>query len=118
MKLSNISVENSTGYGLFGINVLGNSSISHSRFIFNNYYTLNSTANCSYGLRSCQGGNIQLKYQRTTDSVVMVTESVHVMNIDSCVFEDGVDISELEPVPRVSSGLAIYTYFHYSVQEI
>ena len=63
LKLSDISVENSTGYGLFGINVLGNSSISHSRFMFNNYYTLNSTANCSYGLRSCQGGNIQLRYQ-------------------------------------------------------
>ena len=48
---------------------------------------------------------IQLKYQRTTETVVMVTESVHVMSIDSCVFEDGVEISELEPVPRVSSGL-------------
>ena len=55
---------------------------------------------------------------QVSESVFMVSESVHVMNIDSCVFEDGVDISELEPVPRVSSGLAIYTYFHYSVQEI
>ena len=74
--------------------------------MFNNYYTLNSIANCSYGLRSCQGGNIQLNYQRTTDSVFMVTECVHVMSIqNSCVFEDGVDISDLEPVPRVSSGL-------------
>ena len=36
---------------------------------------------------------IQLKYQRTTETVVMVTESVHVMSIDSCVFEDGVDNS-------------------------
>ena len=29
LKLSNISVENSTGYGVVGANVLGNSSISH-----------------------------------------------------------------------------------------
>jgi len=49
LTLLNISVENSTGYGIMGINVLGDSSVSHSRFIFNNYYTLTST-NCSYGL--------------------------------------------------------------------
>ena len=46
LKLLSISVENSTGYGLLGINLLGNSSVSHSRFIFNNYYILSST-NCS-----------------------------------------------------------------------
>ena len=45
----------------------------------------------------------------------MLTASVHVMSIDSCVFEDGVDISDLEPVPRVSSGLAIYTNFRYMI---
>ena len=43
----------------------------------------------------------------------MVTESVHVMSIT--IFEDEVDISDLEPVPRISSGLAIYTYFHYKI---
>ena len=48
LKLSDIAVENSTGYAVLGVNILGNSSISHSRFIFNNYYTLSST-NCSYG---------------------------------------------------------------------
>ena len=39
MKLSDITVENSTGYAVLGVNILGDSSISHSRFIFNNYYT-------------------------------------------------------------------------------
>ena len=46
LKLANISVENSTGYGIAGMNILGNSTVSHSRFIFNNYYTWSST-NCS-----------------------------------------------------------------------
>ena len=55
LTLSNFSVENSTGFGVFGMNVLGNSSISYSRFTFNNYYTLSST-NCSYGQGSCAGG--------------------------------------------------------------
>ena len=36
LKLLNISVENSTGYGVVGVNVLGTSSISHSKFLFNN----------------------------------------------------------------------------------
>jgi len=49
LTISSISVENSTGYGIMGTNIWGNSSVSHSRFIFNNYYTLSST-NCSYGL--------------------------------------------------------------------
>ena len=58
VKLSDISVENSTGFGLWGTNILGNSSISHSRFMFNNYYTLASgSVNCSYGTGSCRGGN-------------------------------------------------------------
>jgi len=57
LKLSEISVENSTGYGIVGRNILGNSSVSHSRLIFNNYYTLTST-NCSYGLGTCEGGNM------------------------------------------------------------
>ena len=51
LNLSNISVENSTGYGIMGINILGNSAGSHSRFIFNNYYTLTSN-NCSYDIGS------------------------------------------------------------------
>jgi len=42
LNLSDVSVENSIGYGIMGINILGNSSVSYSRFIFNNYYTLNS----------------------------------------------------------------------------
>ena len=38
----------------------------------------------------------------------MVTKCGHVMSIqNSCAFEGGVD---LEPVPRVSSGLAVYIH--------
>ena len=82
LKLSNISVENSTGYGVVGVNVLGNSSISHSRFLFNNYYTLNST-NCSYGFGSCKGGNMYFLYETLPESATLNTNSV--MSIDSCV---------------------------------
>ena len=103
LKLSSISVENSTGYGVVGVNVLGNSSISHSRFLFNNYYTLNST-NCSHDSGSCKGGNMYLFYETLQKfefgNIIINT----LMSIDSCVFRNGVDISE------ESSGLSMYFY--------
>ena len=111
LKLFNISVENSTGYGVFGIDVLGNSSISHSRFMFNNYYTLNST-NCSYGLGSCVGGNMKLNYLNTSESKTMETDSNHMVSINSCVFSDGVDISEGQTAPRTSGGLTFINYYY------
>ena len=101
LKLSSTSVENSTGYGVVGVNILGNSSISHSRFIFNNYYSLNST-NCSYGTGSCKGGNMYLFYESLPKSATGNTNSV--MSIDSCVFRSGAAISEK------SSGLSVYLY--------
>ena len=103
LKLSHISVENSTGYGMVGMNILGNSSISHSRFMFNNYYTLNST-NCSYGLGTCMGGNMFLQY----GFVSTVAGSSNMISIDSCVFSDGVDVSK--SLQRLSSGLSIMYY--------
>ena len=100
LKLSVISVENSTGIGLAGTNILGNSSISHSRFMFNNYYTL-ASVNCSYGTGSCRGGNMCLFYEAT------VPVSTNVLSIVSCEFSNGVDVSDKRQT-RFSSGLSIY----------
>ena len=100
-KLSNTSVENSTGYGVVGVNVLGHSSICHSKFLFNNYYTLNST-NCSPGSGSCKGGNMYLFYETLPKFQFGNINSV--FSIDSCMFRNGVDISEQ------SSGLTMCFY--------
>ena len=100
LTLSNFSVENNTGFGVFGMNVLGNSSISYSRFMFNNYYTLRST-NCSYGQGSCAGGNMYLVYETQPGIISMLSGRPNMISIDSCVFSDGVGITEL------SSGLGI-----------
>ena len=102
LTLSNFSVENSTGFGVFGINVLGNSSISYSRFMFNNYYTLSST-NCSYGQGSCAGGNMYLVYETQPGIISMQSDRPNMISIDSCVFSDGVGIIE----GKLSSGLGI-----------
>ena len=85
LKLLSISVENSTGYGIVGSNILGNSSVSHSKFVFNNYYTLSPTI-CSYGIGSCKGGNMRLQYVELSESVSAGSTSV--LRIDSCVFSD------------------------------
>ena len=100
LKLSDITVENSTGYTVLGVNILGNLSISHSRFIFNNYYALSST-NCSLGRGTCRGGNMYLYYRSR------VSASINVLSIDSCLFSEGVDISK---GPQ-SSGLSIYSSY-------
>ena len=102
LKLSVISVENSTGIGLAGTNILGNSSISHSRFMFNNYYTLASgSVNCSYGTGSCRGGNMCLFYEAT------VPASTNILSIVSCEYSNGVDVSK-ERQGRFSSGLSMF----------
>ena len=88
LKLLNISVENSTGFGVVGINVFGNSLIAHSRFMFNNYYIL-SLINCSFGLGTCRGGNMYLHYEISPDSAVATVGGS--TSIDSCVFTNGVD---------------------------
>ena len=104
LKVSNVSVENSTGYGIIGINILGNSSVSHSRFIFNNYYTFAST-NCSYGLGSCEGGNMLLYYgEKLPETLVTTTVTTSVLSIDSCLLSDGVDVPD---ETKLSGGLAI-----------
>jgi len=42
LTISGISVEHSIGYGLLAINALGNSTLTHSEFVYNNFYTLSS----------------------------------------------------------------------------
>ena len=111
LKLSDLSVENSTGIGLVGTNILGNSSISHSRFMFNNYYTLASgSVNCSYGMGSCRGGNMCLLYEA---AVLLRT---NILSIVSCEFSNGVDVLD-EQYGRFSSGLSIsfYSALQYKV---
>ena len=58
MVVSDTSVQNSTGYGLLAINILGDSSLQGSNFLFNNYQTLTTSRADIESLptASCQGG--------------------------------------------------------------
>jgi len=65
LKLSEISVENSTGYGIImGSNILASSSVSHSRFVFSNYYNLSSKKLFLWPIGSHMGGNMLLFLSR------------------------------------------------------
>ena len=103
LKLLNVSVENSTGFGMVGRNVFGNSLIAHSRFMFNNYYIL-SSINCSFGVGTCRGGNMYLHYEIPPDSAVATVAGS--TSIDSCVFTNGVDTACTGD--GFSSGLGVY----------
>ena len=110
LQLSNVSVENSTGYGLLGVNVLGDSLISNSVFTFNNYYVMNVWNYCEFLLLrrnlSCQGGNVMLIY---VDPVECPTDmQVYSMTIVRSVFSFGANL-------YVSSvNIALLSVFHGS----
>ena len=52
VNITRVVIQNSTGYGLYGSNVFGNSAISESTFIYNNYN----------GSQEYFGGNVRVSY--------------------------------------------------------
>ena len=89
VRMSNIQVHNSTGYGLFGVNLLGNTVIEKVHFSGNNYKTLNKpTCYNNVSLR-CKGGNILLLF---TDLFECPTEPLrYSLTIKNSTFRDGID---------------------------
>ena len=70
--INNIHVNDSDGYGLFIINALGSSSISHSHFSYNNFralrYHQHNPGYCDPGhnlpnVTNCTGGNLVVLFQ-------------------------------------------------------
>ena len=111
LKLSNITVKNSSGFGVLGSNILGISSVSHSRFEFNNHHTL-KLKHCDSDPLLCKGGNMFIMYKmRVPRYLANITNSV--LTIDSSVFSNGVDVSSRSVVGfgpsyyKTASGLGI-----------
>ena len=70
LAISQMQVNNSNGYGLFVINSLGRSSISHSQFSHNNLraldYNLYNPEYCharNNNVTTCAGGNLVVLFQ-------------------------------------------------------
>ena len=91
LKLLNITVKNSSGFGVMGSNIFGISSVSYSRFVFSNYHTL-KLKHCDSDPLLCKGGNMFIMYKMHVPRYLAnITHSV--LTIDSSVFSNGVDVS-------------------------
>ena len=108
LTISGISVQHSIGYGLLAINALGNSTLTHSEFIYNNFYTLGSAicreylfpadtmnvnrqGNNSETICKCQGGNALFIFAE----LVQCHEEPekHTLVVNKSSFKHGVDIT-------------------------
>ena len=122
MLFSYVHINNSVGYGLFILNALGNSSVSNSAFMYNNWRALSyhqydpKLCNSFYGTRnksSCVGGNVLLVFQDTLKPRCSI-QPLYFFSISNCTFRHGVnlDYEQWDPPPYylyAAGGLSIFT---------
>ena len=98
LTVKNVQVRESNGYGLFGTNILGNSSITDSRFHSNNrirYHAFMNNTNKCDNLGSCRGGNVLLRFVDNDYSASFQLNHsyipYHTLTISRSVFSFGFD---------------------------
>ena len=94
LVLSGVSVQNCTGFGILGINIFGNSTVTNSEFLYNNYNS-DGRVCCRTPLRNeCHGGNIAIFY---VDPLLCPTiPQTHHISIAHSVFSNGSTIGHPE----------------------
>ena len=94
LVLSGVSVQNCSGFGILGINIYGNSTVTNSEFLYNNYNS-DGRVCCRTPLRNeCYGGNIAIIY---ADPFLCPTIShTHHISIAHSVFSNGSTIGHPE----------------------
>ena len=101
LSMVSLTVENSTGYGLLGFNILGISTIENSQFSFNNHYTLNSVI-ClnvfknlgpysSMILDECRGGNALFVFSELNNCAP--SGQTYKLFVEKSNFTHGVDLT-------------------------
>ena len=95
LHIENCSVQSSLGFGVFGVNTLGNTVISRSVFLANNFYILsvdrcqfNPTDNSDY--TACNGGNMLLVFEDVFDCPSQ--EVQYLLTISNSIFAFGITI--------------------------
>ncbi len=89
VKMSNIQVHNSTGYGVFGVNLLGNTIIENVYFSGNNYETLNERTCYENAGLACKGGNILILYTDLLECPILPLR--YSLTITNSTFKEGID---------------------------
>ena len=93
LQIEHCTIQNSKGFGLLGVNTLGNTVISRSTFIANNIYTLN-TDRCQYkpvarsDYTACNGGNALLVFEDFFDCPS--EELQYTLTVNNTVFALGI----------------------------
>ena len=104
LQMSNVVIQNSTGFGVLGLNILGNSTITESHFLYNNFYTVSQALcmnlNSSDAFYQCTGGNVVLAYSDLLECPDVNQQ--YELEIISSSFVFGADI-----VGNTGSGLII-----------
>lgn len=91
LSMLNVSVWNTgAGYGLFGVNLLGDSLINNVHFSKNNFDTLNDPQCLNFPTISCKGGNFLVIFTDTNDCPQSPTN--HTLLISNSIFEYGADL--------------------------
>ena len=101
LHVTSLRVFDSTGYGVFAINIMGDSIINNSILAFNNFYN----SQCS----NCKGGNFILLY---VDILKNCTEEPqqHTLLIASSRFHHGVDRGVIFHPARSKNGVGDIKY--------
>ena len=108
LTISSVTVQNSTGYGLLIINLLGNSIIENSKFVFNNYYTYssmlcNGTFETADSYFICAGGNIGIGFVDPPQCIDKNNPPIYSLNITSTVTANGINLTPF----AIGSGIVI-----------
>ena len=100
LRMSGVTVTNSSGYGLLAINVLGKAAVLNSMFSFNNFHTiwddscidpiLPPVEEESRALYLCEGGNAAFVYVDLRQCPDTMTSNS--LMLDSCTFQFGANL--------------------------
>ena len=101
LTLQNVKIKGSHGYGLFGVEVGGNSNITNCTFSNNGWKQIASSALPSK-TENPPGGNVMFVYPCDTEPQIRhlpnaeLQDLQHILNISHCEFAHGIDTTSLD----------------------
>ena len=121
LMLQSVKIEGSHGYGLFGVDVGGNSNLTNCTFSHNGWKQIDSSA---LNTEKTPGGNALFVYPCSIPLVLVLrfpnSKLQHTLNISHCEFAHGIDTTSLDfetwhkSSYRVSGGSGLGILFYYS----
>ena len=116
LEMTNVMIQNSTGHGLLGVNILGNSTIRNSSVLYSNFHTYDVPLCDELPTEEshfiCSGGNIGIGYADIPECPID-DPPVYSLSVESVLVTYGTNLVD----STVGSGLAvIMTQSSYGLQ--